>query len=143
MTAPRRVVGVIVRREDGAVLLGYRLSAADHGSWNTPGGWVEDGEPPRSAAARELREETGIEVDDMTEMPFRTTTPADGEHPEIVFYWFVTNVTMGTRASRCEPDKCKEWRWFKDWPEGLSRGTKSLADMLFYFGTRHPGMRRP
>lgn len=53
---------------DGAgriLLLRYRLDAADPGRghiWLTPGGGVGDGEPLVHAAARELREETGLTV---------------------------------------------------------------------------------
>lgn len=51
---------VVVRNEAGEVLL---LQVwPDTSIWSLPGGGLERGERPESAAARELREETGIEV---------------------------------------------------------------------------------
>jgi ADP-ribose pyrophosphatase YjhB (NUDIX family) len=48
--------------EDGSVLLQKRDAGRNRGTWGFPGGHVEFGEPPWVAAARELREETGLEV---------------------------------------------------------------------------------
>jgi mutator protein MutT len=54
------VGGVVVR--DGAVLLVQRAQEPLAGKWTLPGGAVELGETLESAVARELREETGLEV---------------------------------------------------------------------------------
>jgi ADP-ribose pyrophosphatase len=43
------------------VLLVRRRQPPDAGQWSIPAGFVEYGEHPRGAAARELREETGFE----------------------------------------------------------------------------------
>lgn len=54
-------VAVIVRRGN-EILLGRRVGDRYAGAWCIPCGYVEWGEEVRRAAAREFREETGLEV---------------------------------------------------------------------------------
>jgi ADP-ribose pyrophosphatase YjhB (NUDIX family) len=58
---PQMVVRCIARHE-GKVLLCQRADDPRRGFWNTPGGFVESGETPRSAVIRETLEETGVSV---------------------------------------------------------------------------------
>lgn len=58
---PKVAAGVIVRCERGIVLL-RRAIEPSYGRWVFPGGFVDRGEHPRATAAREAREEAGIEV---------------------------------------------------------------------------------
>ncbi len=55
------VGGVVVR--DGRVLLARRGKPPLLGRWTIPGGTVELGETLHQALVREMREETGLEVD--------------------------------------------------------------------------------
>jgi ADP-ribose pyrophosphatase YjhB (NUDIX family) len=55
-------VGVAVIR-DGALLMVRRGRGANAGLWAIPGGKIDYGESMRAAAVREVREETGIEVE--------------------------------------------------------------------------------
>ncbi len=58
------VVAAAIVIERGRVLLTQRKSGSHlAGLWEFPGGKVEDGEDPKDALARELREEIGIEAD--------------------------------------------------------------------------------
>jgi ADP-ribose pyrophosphatase YjhB (NUDIX family) len=61
---PALAVTVLVEHPRGIVLL-RRAIAPDVGIWHLPMGHVEYGEPPADAAAREVREETGLAVTDL------------------------------------------------------------------------------
>jgi ADP-ribose pyrophosphatase len=54
-------VGVVVL-DEGRVLLVRRRNPPAEGIWSVPGGAVELGETVRQAARREVREETGLDV---------------------------------------------------------------------------------
>ncbi|MBN9108615.1 MAG: Nudix family hydrolase [Pseudonocardia sp.] len=65
-------VGVL-RSSDGRVLVAERRPGVDGaGYWELPGGKIDAGETPAQAAARELREELGVRVDELE--PWRTYT---------------------------------------------------------------------
>ncbi|MBM6545029.1 (deoxy)nucleoside triphosphate pyrophosphohydrolase [Janibacter sp. YIM B02568] len=58
-----RVVGAVIV-EDGRVLCVQRgPHGALAGMWEFPGGKIEDGEDPREALSREIREELDCEID--------------------------------------------------------------------------------
>lgn len=61
-TRPWSGVGVVVWKGDH-VLLVQRGKEPMRGSWSIPGGSHELGETVREAAVREVREETGIEIE--------------------------------------------------------------------------------
>ena len=57
----REVVGVLVL--DGGKLLMVKASRGyTKGMWNMPGGFVQYGETPEESAARETKEETGLDI---------------------------------------------------------------------------------
>jgi len=59
---PKVAVAVFIER-DHRVLLVRRAMNPERGKWALPAGYVDYGEDPREAARREVREETGLEVE--------------------------------------------------------------------------------
>jgi putative (di)nucleoside polyphosphate hydrolase len=55
----RPCAGIMLVNLEGKVFVGQRLDSSVE-AWQMPQGGIDDGEDPRAAAIRELREETGI-----------------------------------------------------------------------------------
>lgn len=61
----RPCVGVMLMNADGKVFVGQRKDS-DVAAWQMPQGGIDDGEDPKTAALRELWEETGVTADLVT-----------------------------------------------------------------------------
>ena len=77
---PQVGTAIIITRED-KVLLMKRKGSHSPGTWSTPGGHLDYGETPEDCAAREAKEEVGVDVVDIR---FRSVTndlfEATGRH---------------------------------------------------------------
>lgn len=56
-------IAALVTDDAGRVLLGRRAEDPDAGLWDALGGFLDEGEDPVFGVHRELREETGVEVE--------------------------------------------------------------------------------
>ncbi|MEO8042491.1 MAG: NUDIX domain-containing protein [Acidobacteriota bacterium] len=70
----------VVTNDQGKVLLLDHVLRPFSG-WGLPGGFMSVGEQPEETIRRELREETGIELDALTMVRIRTLS----QHVEIIF----------------------------------------------------------
>jgi len=58
-----KVAAVAFIEHDHRILLVRRAVNPERGKWSLPAGYVNYGEDPRAAAIREVREETGLEIE--------------------------------------------------------------------------------
>lgn len=128
--APRVGVGVFVVK-DGKFLMGQRCGAHGAGSWSVPGGHLEFNESPVETAIREVREETGLEIGNVTFAAMTNDVFAD-ESKHYVTIWMKSDWVSG-EATITEPDKFIEQRWvdFDSLPEPLFLPWKQLQASEF------------
>ena len=99
----------LVLDDSGRLLLARRAHAPFAGKWDLPGGFVEEGEHPLEAMRRELREETGLEVEPIEFVGVwmdRYSENADGEHT-LNLYW-----TARADGDPVAADDVDEVGWF-------------------------------
>ncbi|HDH25100.1 MAG TPA: NUDIX domain-containing protein [Actinobacteria bacterium] len=106
--APIPGVGVVIVHE-GKLLLIRRGHGANKGLWAVPGGKVEFGETREVAAAREAREETGLEIA-VGEVVWAGDAIGPGDPPA----WHFTLVDFAAtvvRGTLCAGDDAAEIEW--------------------------------
>lgn len=102
---PIECAGAVVRDEAGRLLLVRRAHEPSRGLWSLPGGRIEAGESAAAAAAREVREETGLDVS--VGRLLQTVELAGG----YVVHDFAATVIGG---ELCAGDDASDVRWCTD-----------------------------
>jgi len=106
-------VGVLVILQcNDKILLGKRKGSHGHGEWSFPGGHLEMNETPDECGKRELLEETGIDIRDLTPIDMGYTNDvfiSDNKHYITIYQKYLIDEVID--AEMKEPNKCFEWMW--------------------------------
>jgi len=119
---------VVVFNDDGDLLMVRRgPNATRSGLWSMPAGFVDYGEDVRQAAARELREETGLVADIGEVLHVESNFHDPGKLT--VGTWFAGNVTGGELVAGDDADAVG-WFPLDDLPPLAFDTDKTLIDRL-------------
>jgi ADP-ribose pyrophosphatase YjhB (NUDIX family) len=124
---PKVAVGAVVGNDRGELLL---VKRADSGVWLYPTGWADVGYSASEVVIKEVREETGIEVE-----PLRLIAVLDGMRlgfTRIPLYSLVFHCRMLGGDLEPHPLECSEVGWFAEdaLPSPLA-GAERWADTVF------------
>ena len=125
--------GAVVHR-DGKVLLVKRKYPPNEGRWALPGGLVELGEDVQAAASREIREETGIEVEIERLLDVQTDIHTDGDSRLEYHYVLVDYLAkpVGGRFKLNSESSASGWFSYAQTKSlDMSLGTRSVLGLYF------------
>lgn len=110
MPYPEPTVGAVIFNPDGKLLL------CKSDKWNNqyviPGGHIELGEKMEEALRREIREETGLEVYDITLISLKESVFSDTFHEKKNFI-FIDFTCKTDSYEVILNDEAQEYRWIK------------------------------
>lgn len=134
---PKVGVGLLIFKE-GKVLMGKRMNAHGDGFYCGPGGHLETGETIEECAARETREETGMEITNIRVISLgNLLTFAPKHYVDIA----VAADWKAGEPQNLEPDKRDGWGWYEldNLPQPLWPAEELYFDALktgrWYLGT--------
>lgn len=111
----RHGVAVVVRRQ-GKLLVCERIACRDmNGSWQFPGGAIEEYETLEDAAWRELYEETGLWPPHFQVAKFENIGTGIGHtdegHPHVTTFFLLDTSALNKEPINTEPERHSDWRW--------------------------------
>ncbi|EYU28942.1 hypothetical protein MIMGU_mgv1a015620mg [Erythranthe guttata] len=115
--APRPKVAVVVFLLKGnKLLLGRRRSSVGRDTFALPGGHLEFGESFEECAAREVKEETGLDIHKIEYLTVINNVVLRVDKPLHIVAIFVRAFLSDPNQTpqNPEPEKCEGWDWY-DW----------------------------
>jgi 8-oxo-dGTP diphosphatase len=101
----------LVEDGEGRLLLARRAVEPFKGRWDIPGGFVEEGEHPLDGLRRELREETGLEVEPLEFLGVWMDSYGGDSTAEATMNLYWTARVLGGEARAA--DDVDDLRWFE------------------------------
>ncbi|XP_059648628.1 nudix hydrolase 1-like [Cornus florida] len=101
--------------KDNTVLLGRRRSSIGHHTFALPGGHLEFGESFEECAAREVKEETGLDIEKIEFLTVTNNVFSAEAKPVHVVVIFLRAVLADPHQlpRNIEPDMCDGWDWYE------------------------------
>jgi 8-oxo-dGTP diphosphatase len=134
---PEPTAGAVCVDDAGRILLARRAAEVYQGAWDLPGGFVDDGEHPLDTIRRELREETGLEVEPLEFLGIWMDRYSEDESgpSTLNLYWRARVVSGEPEAA----DDVSELRWFAphELPSADELAFRNVAEVLDAFRNEH------
>ena len=109
-SCPRIGIGVIILNPAGQVLIGKR-EGSHAPYWSIPGGYLEPGETFETAAIREVKEETGLDIVNPVVVGVSNNLETFGQEGlHVISVCLLAKEFSGT-LTLMEPSKCSGWVW--------------------------------
>ncbi|KAL6538886.1 Nudix (Nucleoside diphosphate linked moiety X)-type motif 1 [Orobanche minor] len=113
-----KVAVVVFLLKERNVLLGRRRSSVGRDTFALPGGHLEFGESFEECAAREVKEETGLDIDKLQFLTVTNNVVSKVDNPLHIVAIFMRAFLADPNQmpQNPEPDKCEGWDWY-DWDD--------------------------
>jgi 8-oxo-dGTP diphosphatase len=122
---------------DGRILLARRAAEVFNGYWDLPGGFVDVDEHPLDTVRRELREETGLEVEPLEFLGvWMDRYSEDDSGPSTLNLYWTARIAGGEPEAA---DDVSELRWFapSELPPADELAFRNVAKVLEPFRNEH------
>jgi len=121
-------VYMIFRKESKVLLLRRFDTGWRDGEYTLPSGHLDGNETARAAAARESKEEVGVDVDpnNLKFVHVVHRRGDDGDHERVDFFFEV--LKYSGQLKNAEPNKCDDFSWFdlQALPDNTVPGVKQV-----------------
>jgi mutator protein MutT len=119
---------IIFNNEEKVLLFKHRFRAGS--GWGIPGGFLERGEQPEEAMRRELREEIGLEVNQV-----EIFTSRSFNRPRQVEILFLCRADAEVKSLTIEVERA-EWFSLQTLPAGLPKDQRALIERAATSGAK-------